>query len=566
MHELPSKKVCQSAPFALSVAALPSQQSDLCVTKFGSESLVRLRACETTMTEQSITQQLWDQLHRAQQIVQRFSITAFEYGRTQATAANGTFKHYLNQKHRQVGDVAMQFDVLPDEPLLCETALSDMLAGFVQTQHDRNMTESRKTKGYNKRIRLEQRGLEELAARHHSQKLMLPLTIKLSIDALRECRSAPWWRIYNKLRYVYSKSATQAICLEQAGYQPPLQDGFVMCKEVKLVVKDNKEFMQNMVSRLVNGERKTGGLLHCVTGELVPIPKPILADVLPQRGDKIWLPSHQQVSLADKFPMSQTTTDAWLGSAWKDYVNIYLGTKCVEKLLERPPPECDQWTHGRQVSFHEKIFMNTGTSESKDIKKVMDDLLERDSDCFWMLGGDQQTVRNAWTIMWADEEKYRNFVIVPGGLHEQMHDCQATGILGWTYHLEPVCLLTGSLKVHTAKFYAKEHNEKQRLILLTLACGTKYLADSDIDVPTLLSHTRLLTKLKRNEPLHDFIFWMVYCALPYRVSLNATRCSDNTTKDMVWRYNMFKYAATGKKNYKLLTLMFGQVPHPPFRN
>ena len=183
-----------------------------------------------------------------------------------------------------------------------------------------------------------------------------------------------------------------------------------------------------------------------------------------------------------------------------------------------------------------------------------------------MLGGDQQTVRNAWTIMWADEEKYRNFVIVPGGLHEQMHDCQATGILGWTYHLEPVCLLTGSLKVHTAKFYAKEHNEKQRLILLTLACGTKYLADSDIDVPTLLSHTRLLTKLKRNEPLHDFIFWMVYCALPYRVSLNATRCSDNTTKDMVWRYNMFKYAATGKKNYKLLTLMFGQVPHPPFRN
>ena len=81
-----------------------------------------------------------------------------------------------------------------------------------------------------------------------------------------------------------------------------------MCKEVKLVVKDNKEFMQNMVSRLVNGERKTGGLLHCVTGELVPIPKPILADVLPQRGDKIWLPPHQQVSLADKFPAPHYTT------------------------------------------------------------------------------------------------------------------------------------------------------------------------------------------------------------------------------------------------------------------
>ena len=48
-------------------------------------------------------------------------------------------------------------------------------------------------------------------------------------------------------------------------------------------------------------------------------------------------------------------------------------------------------------------------------------------------------------------------------------------------HLEPVCLLTGSLKVHTAKFYAKEHNEKHRLILLTLACGTKLLADSDME-------------------------------------------------------------------------------------
>ena len=128
MHELPSEKVCQGARFAMSVAALSQQQSHLCVTKFGSESLVKTDGVRATMTEESITQQLWDQLHRTQQIVKRFSITAFGYGRTQAAATNGTFKQYLNQKQRAVGDMTMQFDVLPDEPLLGETALFDMQA------------------------------------------------------------------------------------------------------------------------------------------------------------------------------------------------------------------------------------------------------------------------------------------------------------------------------------------------------------------------------------------------------------------------------------------------------
>ena len=51
-----------------------------------------------------------------------------------------------------------------------------------------------------------------------------------------------------------------------------------------------------------------------------------------------------------------------------------------------------------------------------------------------------------------------------GELHEQMHDAHATAMLGWTFHLEPACALTGALKVHTSKMYAKEHNEKPRFI------------------------------------------------------------------------------------------------------
>ena len=513
----------------------------------------------TTQVKASIDSRLWKALIRARDINSQYSFSAIEYGRGQAKAAQGIFKQYMGLSHRDATAAAMDMSAISDEPLLDGIPISDVLVGFVENKYDQKVARTEEHRGYDKRVKIEQRALEELLIRLHSQKLLTPLTSKVSIDALHNGRTASEWRLSNKLRHTYSKSTTQALCASHKGYQPPLRDNFEMCSQVRMAVQDNKEFMLNCTSRLENGQRKVSLLYHCVTGEELPIPASILKDVLPTPTDSIWLDQSEQVSLASKFPMPQVAVDAWLEAGWKTYVQIYLSTKDAQKLLERPDAADDKWEHGRQVSFHLPIHMDTGTSQLKDVRKVMDSLLARDADCFWIFGGDQQTVRNAWTIIWSDPEKYRRMIILPGGLHEMMHDCQATAQLGWSYHLEPVCLLTGSLKVHTAKFYAKEHNEKQRLILLTHACGIKYLCDTDIPEATLLMPTILMRTVKKNEALHDFIFWMFYCALPYRISLNATRTSDNDTKDNIWRYNMYKYAATKKTNYKLLCLMFGQV-------
>jgi hypothetical protein len=518
-------------------------------------------------TDVPVTEKLWQLLTVAHQLVTRTTISAFNFGQQQAKETKTVVKKFTGASKSVVGSTAMEFKSIPQEPVLGSCAMSDVLAGFTFGRYDAQTAPNRsEDTAYARRIALQQRALHEGILRHKSQNVALPLMTKVSIEALFNARSKPEWALSSRLRQTYSKEYTKDICKGLAGYIPELPTDFQDCVQIKMVTKDNKEFMLNRASRLVDGQRVQSRLLHTVTGERVPIPVSLVEDVLPGAHDSVWLPDNEQLDLGTKYPVKKSEYDEVLATAWSEYVHLCRNSDDPQTLLERPPDSADLWDAGRQVTFHEKIHMETGTSETKDLKKVLDDLIERDPDCFWIVIGDQQTVKNGLTVVFSDKERYKRIIFLPGELHEQMHDCHSTAMLGWTYHVEPVCLLTGSLKVHTAKFYAKEHNEKQRMIFLTLAAGIKYLCDTVTDESLLKSPTKLLQATQRNEPLHDFIFWLVHCALPYRSSVNATRCSDNGVRDFYWRYNMYKYACTNKMNYKLLCLMFGQVcftPHTP---
>ena len=76
----------------------------------------------------------------------------------------------------------MDMSVIPDEPLLDGIPISDVFVGFVENKYDQKVTRTEEHRGYGKRVKIEQRALEELLIRLHSQKLLTPLTSKVSID------------------------------------------------------------------------------------------------------------------------------------------------------------------------------------------------------------------------------------------------------------------------------------------------------------------------------------------------------------------------------------------------
>ena len=120
-------------------------------------------------------------------------------------------------------------------------------------------------------------------------------------------------------------------------------------------------------------------------------------------------------------------------------------------------------------------------------------------------------------------------------------------------------MLLGCLRVHARPFKAAEHSEKQRLLFLVQAAGIKWLLEVGVTERDLNDIPKFLKAIKKNKPVHDFIFYLFYFGAPYLEQVNALRTTDVDYLDWIWRYNLFGLTAAKKTNYKILTLCFLQV-------
>ena len=111
-------------------------------------------APETTQVKASIDSRLWEALIRARDIITQYSISAIEYGRGQAKAAQGIFKQYIGLSHRDATAAAMDMSAIPDEPLLDGIPISDVLVGFVENKYDLKVARTEEHRGYDKRVRI----------------------------------------------------------------------------------------------------------------------------------------------------------------------------------------------------------------------------------------------------------------------------------------------------------------------------------------------------------------------------------------------------------------------------
>jgi hypothetical protein len=404
------------------------------------------------------------------------------------------------------------------------------------------------------------RNLYEMILRARFKDLSLPLIVKKSVSMLFNGASWKVWQLRNKLRETYSKKHTEKLCKALQPYSSPL--GFEPCTWVRLIVKDNKEFWFNLKHvRVVDGVRQESMVYHTVTGEHIPLPRNSFEDLDPAQHHSVWLPIEQQVDLLNHFPIKRTSIDATLQRVFNKKIQI-AGTDPI-LLLERPAPETDLWTGGRQVTHHEPIHLDVGTSSLSDVRKVIVDLIERFTEGLLCVVGDQQTHKNAWTVVCTDPKKFERVLLFPGELHGHMHCVHSIFTMHWTYILEPICLILGVTKVHVSAFHAKEHSEKQRLIFLIFSAGLKYMRAIGVTDEDFADMPKFLEAIGDNLPGYDFIHFLFYCCNHYvEEEVNATRTNDSDYSDFSWQFNMNLFSATGKRNYKQLCILFGQVRSP----
>lgn len=406
------------------------------------------------------------------------------------------------------------------------------------------------------------RNLYEVSMRARWKDLSMPLIVKKSVSMLFNGASWKQWQLRNKLRETYSKKHTMDLC--QALHPYKSQVGFDPCSWVRLIVKDNKEFWFNLKHvRVINGARQESMVYHTVTGEHIPLPQASFGDLDSAQFSSVWLPIEQQVDLRTHFPIKQSAVDVILQRVFDKKLSI--ASTDLIKLLERPGPEWDHWTQGRQVTHHEPIHLDIGTSSLSDVRIVIEDLVLRHPEGLLCVVGDQQTHKNAWTVVCTDPERFKRVLLIPGELHGHMHCVHSIFTMHWTYILEPICLILGVTKVHISSFYAKEHSEKQRLIFLIFAAGLKYMRAIGVTDEDFADMPKFLQSITSNLPGYDFIHFLFYSCNHYVEEVNATRINDSDYSDFSWQYNLNLFSSTGKQNYKQLCLLFGQVhcPHIP---
>lgn len=399
------------------------------------------------------------------------------------------------------------------------------------------------------------RNVEETVMRLRSQQLLTPLHMSKSFEMEYSFASDREWRTRTKLREVYSQSTTQKILKRKRGWHA---DVGKVSKRVKVCCKDNCDFYQRHASRVEAGERIKSRVINTVTGESFPVQLKTVEGIEPGIDDSVW-DCEEPTDLATLVPVQKTELDAKVQAVWLKHVAVVKADP--QALLLRPPPECDGWdgSSGRQILIHEPVLMNVGTATTSDCQTIADDLIARDPDKMIIIACDQQTQKNLWEVFSKDKEKYKRCSVIPGELHNVMAAEDFIFVLNWTYILEPIALLLGGLRVHARPFKAAEHSEKQRLLFLVQAAGIKWLTEVGVTERDLNDIPKFLKAIKKNKPVHDFIFYLFYFGAPYLEQVNALRTTDVDYLDWIWRYNLFGLTAAKKTNYKILTLCFLQV-------
>jgi hypothetical protein len=369
------------------------------------------------------------------------------------------------------------------------------------------------------------------------------------------------WEVMTQQREVLSREMTYKILESQPFYSEPT--GFAASASYIILVRDNLElWLQVKTVRTIDGKKIESRLIHCITGEDVPIPADL---VISAPTDDVWaVPS--RYSMKSEFIPSRAEFERRLSTIWNKFISQVKNE--TMSLFDRPSPDQDQYGgHSRTVTHHSPIMIDVGTSDAKDIMKVMDAALVAHPEKKIILVGDNQTFKNMWWAKFRHQARYRLICPFGGELHQHMHEVDAIYLLDWDYIYEPICMLLGRKGIHK-KFYAKEHNNKIRLMTLVLTAGYKWLLGiSGIDC--LDNPLKLIEQTEKNLPVSNFIKHMFYHSNFVAEHRQAIRTADVDFLNFSWRYDLCLCSPTRKFNYKKMTVQMGKVlfdTEPNIRN
>ena len=163
---------------------------------------------------------------------------------------------------------------------------------------------------------------------------------------------------------------------------------------------------------------------------------------------------------------------------------------------------------------------------------------------------DDQTCRNLWWLKFRHPEKMASGICINGELHGLMHQEDGIWINYYATAIQPFELHLG-IKGLGLKLLMKNHNTRDLWLSVIVSAGFVWLKGIDGMTEELLADpVKLLSKVRANLPVYDFVGFLLYFGLAHVAYKNGVRTSHSKDLDFLWQYGLFLYGRTGKVHYR----------------
>jgi hypothetical protein len=330
---------------------------------------------------------------------------------------------------------------------------------------------------------------------------------------------------------------------------------FVPSAKIAMHVRDNWDRLVSVkYQRREEGQQVESEMLHCTTGEDIPVPETLTPHDTPN--ELSYWPFIGKLDLkAVVSPLNliqHRLTEVWKNARTYDLWNI-------EDLMERPDADADQ-QKGRPPTHHThaKVIMDCSTASYNDNKKIVTSVREAYPNVEkHVIGCDQQTFSRLWWLKFSEPNAWNDIVPLAGDLHGLMHFVDGVFQYNWELILEPIFLYCGGKGVGK-KFVAKEHSRRLYWLFMLLAAGIVWI-ESWAPVELRNDPVNLLKYVDNNKPAKAMIGFLFYFAMPAWKYRQAVQTSDVVWLDFIWEYALYMYAGTNKRNYKTLCLQMLKI-------
>jgi hypothetical protein len=398
-----------------------------------------------------------------------------------------------------------------------------------------------------------------LAARTANSFVCPFIVIALSLMALKCGMPDECWQMLQFLFVLRSKTWITSFAGDVAErLRERLHQGEDMSWNVRFVVGDNCSYHLRTVFEHTD---RAGEFLHTVNWITVLLSKQLLQLAAPIARGQWRQTGFSRWSIRHQFNPHAPANVALKDVSWRSFLRIARAGGDITAHPDVAKPE-------RSRFIFETPVLDAGTAAYKDVDRFLTAVrmmflfLIGLPQCAWraaasvvLVVGDQQTYSRMLWLKLYHPSKYDWVVPLPGEFHFTVHALMAIHKLWWRSLIRWVVTKLGAHNtikhVWTSVEECKHYDHVYRLAILTLAM---YLAEV-VPISMLYSPVQLRRAVRANGAALLAIRFLYEFGFPWLALRQAIRANNADVINVMWRVTYHWFAATGKTNYRIMSVM-----------